>query len=59
MLKLEFRRKEHPINLLWTLKGNKMSSERPSDRQSERGADKHSDRNTEYTGAEILVKWLS
>ncbi|WMW79055.1 acetolactate synthase 3 catalytic subunit [Undibacterium cyanobacteriorum] len=36
-----------------------MSSERPSDRQSERGADKHSDRNTEYTGAEILVKCLA
>ncbi len=32
-----------------------MSSERPSDRQSDRGAD----RNTEYTGAEILVKCLA
>ncbi|MFA9275861.1 MAG: acetolactate synthase 3 catalytic subunit [Candidatus Aquirickettsiella gammari] len=39
-----------------------MSSERPSDRQSERGVDKQSDRtdrNTEYTGAEILVKCLA
>jgi acetolactate synthase-1/2/3 large subunit len=52
---LNFVRKEHPINLQWTLKGNKMSSERPSDRQSDRGAD----RNTEYTGAEILVKCLA
>ncbi|MBC3805850.1 acetolactate synthase 3 catalytic subunit [Undibacterium seohonense] len=32
-----------------------MSSERPSDRQTDRGAD----RNTEYTGAEILVKCLA
>ncbi|MBC3874372.1 acetolactate synthase 3 catalytic subunit [Undibacterium flavidum] len=36
-----------------------MSSERPSDRQSERGAEKTLDRNTEYTGAEILVKCLA
>ncbi len=36
-----------------------MSSERPSDRQSDRGVDKSSDRNTEYTGAEILVKCLA
>ncbi|MFA9274548.1 MAG: thiamine pyrophosphate-binding protein, partial [Candidatus Aquirickettsiella gammari] len=36
-----------------------MSSERPSDRQSERGAEKSLDRNTEYTGAEILVKCLA
>lgn len=36
-----------------------MSSERPSDRQSERGAEKILDRNTEYTGAEILVKCLA
>jgi acetolactate synthase-1/2/3 large subunit len=56
---LNFVRKEHPINLQWTLKGNKMSSERPSDRQSDRGVDKSSDRNTEYTGAEILVKCLA
>ncbi len=35
-----------------------MSSERPSDRQSERGADR-AERNTEYTGAEILVKCLA
>jgi acetolactate synthase-1/2/3 large subunit len=59
---LNFVRKEHPINLQWTLKGNKMSSERPSDRQSERGAERNSDRtdrNTEYTGAEILVKCLA
>jgi acetolactate synthase-1/2/3 large subunit len=56
---LNFVRKEHPINLQWTLKGNKMSSERPSDRQSDRGVDKSSDRNIEYTGAEILVKCLA
>jgi acetolactate synthase-1/2/3 large subunit len=60
---LNFVRKEHPINLQWTLKGNKMSSERPSDRQSDRGAEKSLDRkedkNTEYTGAEILVKCLA
>ena len=40
-----------------------MSSERPSDRQSDRGAEKSLDRkedkNTEYTGAEILVKCLA
>ncbi len=44
-----------------------MSSERPSDRQSERGGDRaidsfasrNADRNTEYTGAEILVKCLA
>ncbi len=36
-----------------------MSSERPSDRQSERGTDRAVDRNTEYTGAEILVKCLA
>jgi acetolactate synthase-1/2/3 large subunit len=60
---LNFVRKEHPINLQWTLKGNKMSSERPSDRQSDRGTeknlDRNNDRNIEYTGAEILVKCLA
>jgi acetolactate synthase-1/2/3 large subunit len=46
-----FVRKEHPINLPWTLKGNKMSSDR--------NTESHKESSREFTGAEILVKCLA